>query len=75
MLAIIPHLRYPLLVPPFSYSFGVGLDPKEISLPLSFDTVLNPIAVSRPFDMAKGEFFGTGSILTRRLLAKDVLGR
>ena len=47
----------------------------QYSLPLPFDNVLNPRAVSRPLSVAKGEFFGTGSILTRRLLAKDVLGR
>ena len=73
---------------PFSFSFDVGLgpnelslpfqtglDPKDVSLPLPFDNVLNPIAVSRPFECAKGEFFGSGSILTRRLLPKEVLGR
>ena len=53
----------------------MGLDPKEVSLPLPFGTVLNPIAVSRPFGVANGEFFGRGSILTRRPLAKDVFGR
>lgn len=52
-----------------------GLDPNAVSLPVPFDTVLTPIAVSRPFRVARGEFVGTGSILMRRLLARDVLGR
>ena len=62
---------------PLSYFhyWKVGLDLNKVSLPLPLDTVRNPIAVSRPLGVAKGEFFGTGSILTRRLLAKDVLGR
>lgn len=58
-----------------SLPLQTGLDPKELSLPFPFDIVLNPRAVSRPFESAKGEFFGSGSILTRRLLAKEVLGR